>query len=340
MVFSQLSYYLAVMHKSLKHYTTTSLRIWVFSLGLTLGFSHPVMGCECEQKMELEVSDWNDVDMIFTAKLLHVKVGLVGSAKFKIIHSYRGNPDSIVTIYYNPRNSHLLYLPQADFKVGGKWIIFGDQISPMNTSLLRFKRTDQKSLCALSRPVNIEAGDDPYISFLDEMLKTEDGPFEQYNAENELVAIGSYSKLLPTSSWTYIDNDLDLRYTGNYIEGQRQGEWIKVRAKENSAEIVVRRIHYDHGDPVEILDYNLTGKISLKKILNDTSEIRIYYGYDGKIKAETTTDPERGSKHIKKYDYNGLLSEEQWIVNKKKTKHYWYNELGEVIREWTIPEEG
>lgn len=301
---------------------------------------HALYACNCEPVAGLSIADWNDAEVIFTATLLEHKMGMVGMLKFESRETFKGNADPIITFYFQPGKSHTLLHAVAEFRPGGEWVVFAGKSTKSGREYYRLKDSPVRTLCALSRPLQENRQSDPYLLFLQEMAQRPDGYHEAYDKDGRLIAEGAYLGLAPIDRWAYYDPERKMSVWGNYVDGQREGEWVQEKERPNDEKQLIRTTIYHRGAPVEICDYSHTGAVSLKKIFSDSTEVRHYYRYDGSLKSSIAENFESNTTHILSYAEDGTLQEERFLEGKAVVRQYWYNETGERVKEWFKEEPG
>ncbi len=295
--------------------------------------------CECQAVSRPGAADWNDADAIFTATLLEHKIGMVGMLKFKSKKHYKGKAASTLTLYFQPGKSHTLLHAVTEFNPGDEWIVFVRKKIRRGKVYYRLKDSPSSSACALSRPLEENQKKDPYILFLKEMVKKANGYQKMYDEDGRLLAEGQYANKIPVAEWIYYNPSREMRVSGGYVAGRREGEWSHVSERGNVEKQLIRKTIYEKGALVEIHDYNLTGEIGLKKILTDSTEIRHYFWHDGTIKSKITTHLEDKATHLVKYSENGAVKEERFLENHRVMRRYWYDEEGALVKKWVREEE-
>lgn len=290
--------------------------------------------CNCEPALQLSADSWNDADVIFTATLLEHKMGMVGMLKLESLKMYKGEIDPTVTFYFQPGKDHTLLHAVRKFSPGDEWIVFARKTVRDGRVYYRLKESPLRSVCALSRPIEEDREKDPYLLFLGGMAQKADGYQKIYDDDGQLVAEGEYDRQIPVSRWAYYEPGRNMKISGNYAGGQREGEWLHLKERSNGEIQVIRKTFYQNGAPAEIHDYSHTGTVSLKKILSDSTEVRHYFRDDGTLKSKITVHFENNTTHILNCFDNGAVQEERFLKGDKVMQQYWYDETGKRVREW------
>ncbi|MCB0584713.1 MAG: hypothetical protein KDD06_05225 [Phaeodactylibacter sp.] len=285
--------------------------------------------CNCEPAPQLGAADWNDADLIFTATLLEHKMGMVGMLKFETQKTFKGETEPSFTFYFQPGKDHTLLHAVKNFNPGDEWIVFARRVVKENRVFYRLKETPTRTVCALSRPLLEEKEDDPYLPFLEDMAGNANGYRKIYDENGQLLAEGKYDNLIPVSRWAYYRPERQTRSFGDYVDGRREGEWLKVKERPDSEAQLLRKTIYKNGMVLETDDYRHTGEVSLRKVLTDSTETRYYFRYGGNLKSRITENFDAKTMHILNYSESGAIEEERFMEDQKVVRRYFYDENGE-----------
>ena len=295
-----------------------------------------LFACNCEPVVQLSAADWNDADVIFTATLTGHKIGRVGMLKFDTQKAYKGEVDANITFYFQLGINHTLLHAIKEFKEGDEWIVFARKFVAGEKTQYRLKDSPVRTMCALSRPLQEDRAEDPYLLFLKDMAQKAEGHRKMYDENGQLTAEGEYAGQIPVNRWAYYDIERKTKVEGDYVNGQREGAWLQTKPSSNGEQQAIRKTIYKNGIPAEIHDYSHTGQVSLKKILTDSTETRYYYRYDGTLKSKIVEDLDNNTTHILNYSESEALLEERFMEEKRVVRQYWYDEDGKLAREWVI----
>ena len=291
--------------------------------------------CSCKAKPELSILDLNDAEMIFTASIEEYSLGMaIGSLTFKPKEIFKGEVNQTLTIYFKLKDTHTLFHKSIKFREKEDWIVFIQSKSIGNRNYLRLKESENSSYCALSRPLNRKKDTDNYLAYLSKMSNLKDGFCQITSEDSILQAQGFYSNNIPIKLWKYYKPNGHLNLAGMYINGKREGEWLKYTSTSKGDNLVVQKRFYSKGELTEIHDLKYSGAVTFKKFLTDTSEIRHYLFDDGSINTITNRNTENNTMKTASYFKNGALREEKFFNGDKLMYKYVYDENGQKITEW------
>lgn len=296
------------------------------------------LACNCEPAPELGAADWNDADIIFTARLQEHRMGLVGMLTFEPLQTFKGEAGPRVTFFFQPGRNHTLLHAVKEFKPGDTWIVFAREQSVGGRAHYRLQESQSRVVCALSRPVQEPAEEDPYLIFIKDMAERAGGYQQFYDKDGQLEAEGRHDGQAPVGEWTYYRAERNTRASGRYVDGRREGEWLQAKEMPDGSARLIRKIIYKDGLPSEIHDYSHTGTVSLKKVLTDSTEIRCYYRNNGTLKNWINENQDNKTTHIIDYSETGAMVEERFLKGQKVVRRYWYDENGERAGEWVKEE--
>jgi antitoxin component YwqK of YwqJK toxin-antitoxin module len=254
--------------------------------------------------------------------------------KFETKTTFKGEAPATATFYFQLGNNHTLLHAIKEFKAGDEWIVFARRKAIGDRVYYRLKDSPLRTLCALSRPIRQEGEEDPYILFLNSMAQQASGYQQFFDKDGQLTAEGQYDSLIPVGPWTYYRPGRSNKVSGQYINGRREGDWLKVKEKPGLDAQLIRKTVYRSGQPAEIYDYRHTGEVSLKKVLTDSTETRYYYLSGGSLKSKITENLDDKTMHIINYSESGIIQEERFLDDQKLIRRYWYNEHGARVKEW------
>ena len=323
--------------KSVKMNITKPVLFTLLFLGCN---ARALYACNCEPVLQLGAADWNDADIIFTATLLEHKMGMVGMLKFEPEAAFKGEAPHNITLYFQPGKNHTLLHAIKEFINGDEWIVFARKRVKDGRVYYSLKESPSRVACALSRPLRKAPEVDPYILFLQDMSQKAEGYRTMYDENGGLMAEGAYIAQIPVNHWAYYQPERKMAVSGNYVNGEREGEWVQTKETSDGGQQLIRKTLYRNGDIAEIHDYSYTGKVSLTKILTDSTETRLYYRPDGTLKNRIFTGLENNTSHIINYSEDERIREEQFLENKKVVRQYWYDENGARIKEMEAEDGG
>ncbi|MCO6493958.1 MAG: hypothetical protein J5I98_36400 [Phaeodactylibacter sp.] len=296
------------------------------------------LACNCEPAPQLGAADWNDADIIFTARLQEHGMGLVGMLMFEPLQTFKGEIGPRVTFFFQPGRNHTLLHAVKEFKPGGEWIVFARKQAVDGKTHYRLQESPSRAVCALSRPLQEPAKEDPYLVFIKDMAERAGSDQKFYDKDGQLEAEGRHDGQIPVGEWAYYRAERNTRTSGRYIDGRREGAWLQAREMPDGSARLIRKTIYKDGLPSEIHDYSHTGAVSLKKVLTDSTEIRYYYREDGTVKSWINENLDNKTTHIVSYSETGAIEEERFLEGQKTVRQYWYDENGERVREWVKEE--
>lgn len=267
-------------------------------------------------------------------------MGMVGMLKFEPRIAFKGEAPPDMTLYFQPGKNHTLLHAVKEFNNGDEWIVFARKRAKDGRVYYTLKESPSRVDCALSRPLRKAPEEDPYIPFLQDMSQNAEGYRKMYDENGQLIAEGAYIRQVPVLRWAYYQPDRKMAVSGNYMAGQREGEWVQVKESSSEEPQLIRKTLYRDGDVAEIHDYSHTGKVSLSKMLTDSTEVRLYYRPDGTLKSRIDTNLENDTAHIINYSEDEKMQEEQFLVDKRVVRQYWYDENGARVKEMEVEDGG
>ncbi len=308
-----------------------------FILTLIFSFSNAITteACSCSAQPSLDIRSLNDSELIFTATLLEYKIGMSAvSLKLKPLQVYKGDLKDTIFIYLKPKNIHTFFNKSVKFNKEENWIIFARKKAIGNKTYYRLTDSEGSSFCALSRPVEKNPEKDSYLKFLVKKAKQPNGFQQIFDAEDKLIAEGSYENNRPIEVWKYYRTNGRPDISGEYKFGKKNGVWIKYNSSTKGTPRVIQKRIYDQGELKEIHDLNYSGTVLFKKFLSDTAEIRHYFFGDGTINSIIHKRLEYDSMRTTSFHKNGTIREEKYFKEKKLLRKNIYNENGLKIEEW------
>ena len=97
-----------------------------------------------------------------------------------------------------------------------------------------------------------------------------------YDENGGLMAERCIHRADPSKPLGLLSAGTKMVVSGNYVNGEQEGEWVQTK-KPPTGTAAHPENPYRNGDIAEIHDYSYTGKVSLTKILTDSTETRLYY---------------------------------------------------------------
>lgn len=240
-----------------------------------LFFSYLVFACECEKKPALDIKDWNDTDVIFSAVLSQYSQTLkFKKLTFSISRMYKGKVQKKEIQFYISNFTNHLALHHVDsIAVGQKWLVFATKSKRNNTEYLTLLEGDTEGYCMLTRPVQ---ENDNYSAFIKQIRKRPFVKDHTFLTERTIVARGSLENLIPVGSWKYF-NSLNDFWEGQYLKGKRNGKWFHKAVNFKKEKVIVGYKQYDHGVLKERIQNNYLGQKQIHEVFGDTLKTRTFY---------------------------------------------------------------
>ncbi|MFK7809034.1 MAG: hypothetical protein AB8F74_14620, partial [Saprospiraceae bacterium] len=217
--------------------TSFHIRIKLLVLAFFL-FQINLSACDCAAQPELDIQNWNEVPLIFTATLVDYKKTIqFGYFKFKVTRPFKGNlTEKEIMIYFQPKKSHTLLHAVKDFSLQKEWIVFARKEVKNGKTYIRLKDNFTSKYCGLSRP--IKKNQDVYLAFLKKMESSSEGFQSFENADNNTIAEGWYEDKTAIGCWEYFNEEGKIYLTGSYENGQKIGEWLKFATDKHGDQVV------------------------------------------------------------------------------------------------------
>jgi len=269
----------------------------------------PISACDCIAQPELDIQNWNEVPLVFTATLVDYKKTIqFGFFKFKVIRPYKGDlTEKEITIYFQPKKSHTLLHAVKDFSLQKKWIVFAYQEVKNGKTYIRLKDNYTSKYCGLSRP--IKEGQDVFIAYLNEMEKNSDGFQFAENEYNITIAEGWYDSKIPIGCWEYFNEKGKIKLTGSYAQGAKVGEWLKYATDKHGKQVVMQKQHYEDGKLREKINFTYYGELRSKVTYTDDHKVLLQFRKDQMISKQIKT---LDNKLISRYKYKkGVMYKEE-----------------------------
>jgi hypothetical protein len=292
-------------------------RCLIISLSFLLAIS-PLSACDCEAQLELDVQNWNEVPLIFTATLMDYKKTIqFGYFKFKVIQPYKGDlTEKEITIYFQPGKSHTLLHAVKDFTLQKEWIVFARKEAKEGKTHIRLKDNYTSKYCGLSRPV--KEGQDPFIAYIERMSAYSHSFRQIVNENNITIAEGWYESKIPIGCWEYFDEKGKIILTGSYDNGDKVGEWLRFATDKYGEQIVIQKQYYSDGELTEKINYTYFGEIRSKTIFTDEQKTLLEYRNDQLISKQIKT---LDNKLISRYRYkDGVMYKEEHFARDENAK--------------------
>lgn len=268
--------------------------------------------CECEPKDKLDISDWNNTELIMEAELvLYKKSFQAVHMKFDFHKLHKGEePPTQIDIFIPNNKQHSLLHAIPNPKVGESWILFIRKEIKENKTFYRIQDSSDVDFCGLSRPIK---DDDGYLVFLEDVFNTSEGMREYFNHDNQLVAKGMFQKHIPEGKWEYHDHASKSYFTGKYKNGKKDGEWEKYTYAFKEEHILLDIYRYDNGKLKTSKHFNYIGEIkSSTKYFEDYKIVDMYY--KGIVRKSITKSYDNKVLFYKKFDEEGKLIEQKDLM--------------------------
>jgi len=239
-------------------------------------FENTALGCDCKPRPEIGVSDWNDIGIIFKARLsVAQKSFQFGVLTFEEITMYKGTlPSDSLTLFFQPHKSHTLLHAIKKFTIGEEWIVFAKQEEIEGRIFYRLVDTNNKHYCALSRP--LLKTEDAYLNFLDYMVETANGYRQFYDTEGKLLSEGRYDQKIPTGHWKYYLEERII-YEGPFLQGLKNGHWLTYSYNRKGKQALTKKEVYENGKIKGSYNYALNGDLRWSLETTDHQKIYSYY---------------------------------------------------------------
>jgi len=283
----------------------------IVMMTVKLGFA-----CECEAKPNIDILDWNDSDVIFTATLTQFdNKDETTNLTFLISEIFKGKVNKKAISYsINKVKDHNNTFHHIDtIFVGQKWIIFSSNFTINNEISYMLKESNESHYCILSRPI---LDNDSYLSFINKISQDSNNRNKSYYKNKATFAQGSLENKIPVGIWKYFNrNDLDHYWEGKYVNGKREGKWIQKTINSKKEKVVINEDIYDNGILKEQIKYNFINEKIEHNIYSEKGKQRIIYHKNtisskwvyNKILNITTIEKYKDGKPIYKTERIGLI---------------------------------
>lgn len=275
--------------------------------------SYVLFACECENKVNLDVRDWNDSDVIFSAVLSQYSETLkFKKLTFSISTVYKGKVQKkTIQFYISNITNHLALHHVKKISVGQNWIVFASKLMRNNSEYFKLVEGDKDGYCMLTKPI---AKDDNYLSFIKQVKKTPFLKDHSFLKDKKIIAKGSLENLIPIGKWKYFNSANDY-WEGDYNRGKKNGKWLHKASNFKKETVVIGLERYKDGKIKERIEYNYVGQKRLQEIYSDTIKKRIFYNNRfvsriwivNTIKRNTLIQTYKNGKLSDEYEENRIL---------------------------------
>lgn len=248
---------------------------FILNLLILLFSIQTAFACECDNKTQLDIRDWNDTEIILTGILTkYSETKKVKNLTFSVSRIYKGKIlTKNISFQVLKDEDHEALHHVEKIQLGQKWILFASKSIKNKNIFYQLNEESEDGFCMLSKPIKEQ---DPYLNFIKKTLKK---PFLREHAfykNQKIFAKGSIQNLEAIGLWKYYISKTNY-WEGNYSNGKRNGKWIHKAVNFKNEGVTIGVETYKNGELTERIQYNYVGQKKLQEIYNKTTKTRIFY---------------------------------------------------------------